>query len=141
MHVEEKQRYCVLQLGWFTICVLLTSLFEVAIFFIGFFGSDYRQHLDQDKIWYKFFCNFRFYCEDDSPSTWYVDTSTLSMMLFKFHFIVIFMYTMTFSIVLWEVPYRYGRIMKTEKELEGEKKKRKKKKAKRRKKSGKTSRK
>ena len=62
-------------------------------------------------------------------------------MLFKFHFIVIFMYTMTFSIVLWEVPYRYGRIMKTEKELEGEKKKRKKKKAKRRKKSGKTSRK
>ena len=60
------------------------------------------------------------------------------MMLFKFHFIVIFMYTLVTNIVLWEIPSRYGRIMKTEKELEAEKKKKKKNKEKRRKKSGKS---
>ena len=54
------------------------------------------------------------------------------MMLFKFHFIVIFMYTMIFTIVLWEIPYRYNRLMKTENELKAEKKKRKKQRAKKR---------
>lgn len=44
------------------------------------------------------------------------------MTLFKFHFIVIFMYTIIFTIVLYEIPYRYGRLMKTDKEIEADKK-------------------
>ena len=58
------------------------------------------------------------------------------MTLFKFHFIVIFMYTIIFTIVLYEIPYRYGRLMKTDKEIEADKKKRKKRRKKRDKKRG-----
>lgn len=38
------------------------------------------------------------------------------MTLFKLHFIVIFMYTTIFIIVLWKIPYRYDRIKKTKSE-------------------------
>jgi len=38
------------------------------------------------------------------------------MMLFKFHIIVIFMYTATIWVVLWEVPYRYDRLKKSKEE-------------------------
>ena len=132
LNLLEKQRFCVLQLGWFTICVLLTSLFEVLIFILGFFGSDYLSYLDRDSLYYEMFAPFKFTCVPDQSSHWYVDSSPASMMLFKFHFIVIFMYTMTFTIVLWEIPYRFNRLMKTDKELSAEKKKRKKKRTKKR---------
>ena len=46
------------------------------------------------------------------------------MMLFKFHFIVIYMYTMLFIFVLYTIPYKYDRIKKTKKENKVEKKKR-----------------
>ena len=44
------------------------------------------------------------------------------MMLFKFHFIVIFMYTMIFQIVLFIIPYKYDRLEKTKKEKKADKK-------------------
>ena len=44
------------------------------------------------------------------------------MTLFKLHFIVIFMYTMIFQIVLFIIPYKYDRLKKTEKEEKAEKK-------------------
>ena len=53
------------------------------------------------------------------------------MTLFKLHFIVIFMYTTIFIIVLWKIPYRYDRIIKTKQEKKAENKKRRKKRAKR----------
>ena len=116
----------------------MTSLFEIAIFFIGFFGSDYLQEIAKDSVWYNIFYAFRFECKVGYKSRWNDDASAFSMMLFKFHFIVIFMYTMIFCIVLWEIPYRYGRLMKTEKELTQEKQKKKKKRDKKRRKTGKT---
>ena len=53
------------------------------------------------------------------------------MMLFKFHFIVIFMYSTIFIIVLFKIPYKYDRIMKTKEEKKSERKHRAKKRAKR----------
>ena len=44
------------------------------------------------------------------------------MTLFKLHFIVIFMYTMIFQIVLFIIPYKYDRLKKTENEEKAEKK-------------------
>ena len=38
------------------------------------------------------------------------------MMLFKLHFVVIMMYTTLFIIVLFKIPYKYNRIMKTPQE-------------------------
>jgi len=56
---------------------------------------------------------FRFVCDKDASSKWNTDYTTASMMLFKFHIIVIFMYTMMIWVVLWEVPYRYDRLVKS----------------------------
>ena len=53
------------------------------------------------------------------------------MMLFKFHFIVIFMYSTIFIIVLFKIPYKYDRIMKTKEEKKKERKSRNKRRAKR----------
>ena len=53
-------------------------------------------------------------------------------MLFKLHFIVIFMYTTLFMIVLFKIPYKYDRIKKNKDERKAEKKKERKKKEKRR---------
>mmetsp|Transcript_19699 Transcript_19699/g.26648 ORF Transcript_19699/g.26648 Transcript_19699/m.26648 type:complete len:161 (-) Transcript_19699:337-819(-) len=92
---------------------------------LGFFGSNYR--IQKGTLWYDLIHPFGFKCEGglkSGSSIWFVDRSTWSMMLFKFHFIVIFMHTMTFSIVLWELPYRYNRLMKTPAEKKAEKKKR-----------------
>ena len=38
------------------------------------------------------------------------------MMQFKFHIIVIFMYTAMIWVVLWELPYRYDRVKKSKAE-------------------------
>ena len=48
----------------------------------------------------------------------------MSMTLFKLHFIVIFMYTTLFAIVLFKIPYKYDRIRKTDAEKREEKKRR-----------------
>lgn len=56
----------------------------------------------------------------------------MSMTLFKLHFIVIFMYTSLFMIVLFKIPYKYDRIEKTHKEKCVEKKRRSKVRAKKR---------
>ena len=55
--IDEKTRYSLqkkemwhfnkLQQGWFTIIVFLTSLFELIIFTLGYFGSDF---VFQDNI-------------------------------------------------------------------------------------------
>jgi len=42
LHYMEQSRFCVLQLGWFTITVWLTASFELLIFVLGFYGSDYN---------------------------------------------------------------------------------------------------
>ena len=49
------------------------------------------------------------------------------MMLWKFHFIVIFMYTTLIMIVLFKIPYKYDRIRKNKKEKKIDRKKRQKK--------------
>lgn len=64
--------------------------------------------------------------ENAEGSYWNVDCTTKSMMLFKFHIIVIMMYTMVIWVVLWEVPYRYDRLRKSKAEKLNEKKRRKK---------------
>ena len=46
------------------------------------------------------------------------------MTLFKFHLIVIFMYTAIIWVVLWEIPYRYDRIKKSKAERRKLRKKR-----------------
>ena len=38
---KEQWHFCALQLGWFTVVVFLTSMFELMIFTIGFLGSDF----------------------------------------------------------------------------------------------------
>ena len=76
--------------------------------------------------------NFEFMCAVDKKSIWFIEKGPLSMMLFKFHFIVIFMYSTVFIIVLFKIPYKYDRIRKTDSEKAAEKKKRSKKRAKRR---------
>ncbi len=63
------------------------------------------------------------------------------MILWKFHFIVIFMYTTIFMIVLFKIPYKYDRIRKSKKEKQVDKKKRDKREKKRKKKSGNSTRK
>lgn len=43
---QEQWHFCILQLGWFTIVVFLTSLFELLIFAIGYFGTDHDPRPD-----------------------------------------------------------------------------------------------
>ena len=133
---KEQWHFCVLQQGWFTIVVFLTAMFELMIFAVGFFGSDYQRFNDLDPktdlAWLKFARNFQFSCKEHKTSIWFIDHSSLSMMLFKLHFIVIFMYTTLFMIVLFKIPYKYDRIKKNKEERKAEKKKEKKKKDKRR---------
>ena len=73
------------------------------------------------------FSKFAFQCKlplDEYYSRWYIDLTSFSMTFFKLHFIVIFMYTMIFVVVLWEIPFRYDRIKKTSSEKKKDKKKR-----------------
>ena len=58
------------------------------------------------------------------------------MTLFKLHFIVIFMYTTLFIIVLFKIPYKYDRILRTKKEKKADKKSKAKRRAKRRARKG-----
>ena len=93
----------------------------------------------EDSLAYTIFHPFRFLCcggLNSGSAIWFIDSAVPAMTLFKFHFIVIFMYTIIFTIVLYEIPYRYGRLMKTDKEIEADKKKRKKRRKKRDKKRG-----
>lgn len=41
LQYKEQYRFCITQLGWFTITVMLTASFELLIFVLGFFGSDF----------------------------------------------------------------------------------------------------
>ena len=133
----EGWRFCIFQLGWFTITVWLTSGFELLIFVLGYFGSNYKfEKFDPDEYKFKTIIkSFQMICvdEDDKKilgeregSFWNVDCTTKSMMLFKFHIIVIMMYTMVIWVVLWEVPYRYDRLKKSKAEKQAARKKRKK---------------
>ena len=63
-------------------------------------------------------------CAVDKKSIWFIEKGPLSMMLFKFHFIVIFMYSTIFIIVLFKIPYKYDRIRKTKTEKIADKKQR-----------------
>jgi len=94
----------------------MTSLFELMIFGLGFFGTDYDGCKNSDETICKLLTNFEFMCGVNRSSIWFVEKGPLSMMLFKFHFIVIFMYSTIFLIVLFKIPYKYDRIKKTKKE-------------------------
>ena len=104
---------------------------------LGFFGSNYDfAEFPTDKWSFKKFVkSFSLICVDENGeqvgalgagSHWNVDCAKTSMMLFKFHIIVIMMYTMVIWVVLWEVPYRYDRLRKTTAEKKAMRKKRKK---------------
>ena len=67
---------------------------------------------------------FEFSCSERHKSVWEVENTTFSMIFFKLHFIVIFMYTTLFIIVLFKIPYKYDRIEKTKKEKKDDKKQR-----------------
>ena len=127
------------QLGWFTITVMLTASFELLIFILGYFGSDYKfPNYPSCTGWKKIFKSFQFLCHETNEQKWDIDgASTTNMMVFKFHIIVIFMYTMTIWVVLWEVPYRYDRIKKTKEEKKKARKNQRKKAKSKAKKSGK----
>ena len=93
----------------------MTALFELLIFTIGFLGSDEYPHIEEENRtkWQNLMVSFRFLCVDEGSSRWFIDHTKMSMTLFKLHFIVIFMYTLIFDIVLFKIPYRYDRIKKT----------------------------
>ena len=59
---------------------------------------------------FKIMEQFKFICSDKGETVWNTDYSMRSMLLFKFHIIVIFMYTAMVWIILWEIPYRYDRL-------------------------------
>ena len=103
-------------------------MFELVIFLIGYFGTDYKGSIDENPALNKFVEFLRekteFLCENGSDYTWYIDKSSLSMTLFKLHFIVIFMYTMIFQIVLFIIPYKYDRLERTPSEEKADKKRR-----------------
>ena len=92
-------------------------MFELLIFALGYFGSDYGFKEDKlnTKI-YDFLKMFKFDCAVGRMSVWFIEHSPASMTLFKLHFIVIFMYTTLFMIVLFKIPYKYDRIRMTGKE-------------------------
>ena len=100
------------------------------IFILGFLGSvilhhyDYRKQPEEYGYWLKLLSEFQFTCEEGYRSRWYIEKSAASMMLWKFHFIVIFMYTTLFMIVLFKIPYKYDRIRKNKKEKKIDRKKR-----------------
>lgn len=101
------------------------------IFAIGFLGTDYSPADDQPfLLWIK--DQFEFGCNTKHDTRWFIEKTSMSMTQFKFHFIVIFMYTSLFMIVLFKIPYKYDRIEKTAKEKVVEKKRRAKARAKKR---------
>ena len=108
LYKKEQWHFCALQLGWFTIVVFLTSMFELLIFCVSFYGSD-KESSDPGAL-LLFLQKFQFQCALDSKSVWFIEGTTLSMTLFKLHFIVIFMYTTLFMIVLFKIPFKYDRI-------------------------------
>ena len=124
--LEKKEiwHFNKLQQGWFTIIVFLTSLFELLIFALGFLGSDYYYYDKSmsDTSINNFLTAFQFECAVGRKTIWFIEHSPASMTLFKLHFIVIFMYTTLFMIVLFKIPYKYDRIMKTGKEERADKK-------------------
>ena len=132
--IDEKTRYSLqkkelwhfnkLQQGWFTIIVFLTSLFELLIFTLGYFGSDFVFSDNIDTPIYTLLKNFQFECAVAKKSMWFIEKTPASMTLFKLHFIVIFMYTTLFMIVLFKIPYKYDRIEKTKKEKRADRKSR-----------------
>lgn len=121
---KEQWHFCMIQLGWFTIIVFMTSLFELLIFAIGFFGTDYVTNPNPVEFWAKLVSAFKFECANGTEATWYIDHSAASMTLFKLHFVVIFMYTALFSIVLYKIPYKYDRIKMSKSEKKSDRKRR-----------------
>lgn len=123
LELKECWHFCMLQLGWFTIVVFLTSLFELSIFCIGFFGTDFASR-NPTGTWSTLMAAFEFECLVGTEDTWFVDKTPASMTLFKLHFIVIFMYTTLFMIVLFKIPYKYDRLQKTSQEKKADRSKR-----------------
>ena len=109
-------------------------MFELVIFLIGYFGTDktIKDSSGNPSIFINSssFAQFLygigayFECEHDHDSTWWIEASPYSMTLYKLHFIVIFMYTMIFQIVLFIIPYKYDRLEKTPAEEKADKKRR-----------------
>jgi len=118
---KEQWHFCVFQLGFFAIIVFMTSLFELLIFIVAFFANDMPEQKLGQPFW-DFMKKFQFICESEhgQNTVWNVDYSSLSMTLFKLHFIVIFMYTSISTIVLYTIPYRFDRIKKTRQEKKAE---------------------
>ena len=143
---KEQWHFSILQLGWFTIGVFLTSLFELLIFTIGGLSSDFPERIEVfgDTVsngiyWLQVHFGFGCQTERGFPTRWQTELTSYTMTLFKLHFIVIMMYTTLFIIVLFKIPYKYDRLQKTPKEQKAERKRRAKKrsrKLKRRKKDG-----
>ena len=132
LNKKEQWHFCVLQQAWFIIAVLMTSLFELLIFALGYFGTDYAGCDDKTGTMCLIVTKFKFMCAVGATSTWYIENTAFSMTLFKLHFVVIFMYTTVFIIVLFKIPYKYDRISKTNKEKKADKKQRAKRRARRR---------
>ena len=124
-----------LSLVWFTIGVLMTALFELLIFAIAFLGTDKLiKESEEPRPLIDFLHDkFQFYCWESSK--WWIEKTSFSMTLFKLHFIVIFMYQIVITIVLWKIPYKYDRIKKTKEEKDFEKKRKTKSRMKKRQKS------
>ena len=105
-------------------------MFELVIFLIAYFGTDFEgsfgeKHKHLNNL-LQFLRKAKFACKDDSETTraWYIEDTPFPMTLFKLHFIVIFMYTMIFQIVLFIIPYKYDRLERTPAEEKADKKRR-----------------
>jgi len=104
-------------------------MFELLIFLIGFFGTDYDNGFFDGHQLLNSIVQFlqekaKFLCKEGFKSRWFIDKSLYSMTLFKLHFIVIFMYTLIFQIVLFIIPYKYDRLKRTPAEKKADKKRR-----------------
>ena len=84
----------------------------------------------------KFLLSFGFECKKGTESIWWIEKTVKSGTLWELHIIIVFMYTTLAIIVLSTIPFKYDRLVKTEKEIKAEEDRARKKRMKKLKKKG-----
>ena len=95
----------------------VTALFEILVFILAMFSMDITRNTPD------WILKFGFECLKGHKSRWWIEQSSSSGTLWELHIIIVFMYTTLAIVVLSTIPYKYDRLVKSEKEIESEKKK------------------
>ena len=98
-----------------TVCHMIISTFQFAVFLLAFFSMDYT------KVSPNFVQNFGFECKKGTDSRWFSDKSMQSNTMWEFHFLIVQMYTTATFIVIGTVPMKYDRLIKTSQEIKKDK--------------------